>query len=151
MLKVGDKVPAFKTKDQEGNPFTSKDLKDKNTIVVFYPRDLTPTCTVEVCNLRDNFEELSKMGYTVIGVSADEEKKHQRFISRNQLPFPLIADVQRKMIDAFGVWGPKKFMGREIIGIYRTTFIINKKGIVSHIFDKVKSKQHAQQIIEALQ
>ncbi len=151
MLKVGDKVPAFETVDQNGKPFTHKDLAGKDVILFFYPRDNTPTCTEEVCNLRDNYTELTKSGYMIIGVSADEVTKHQKFISKYQLPFPLLADVERNVIDKFGVWGPKQFMGREIIGIYRTTFILNKKGVITHIFDKVKSKQHTAQIMEALQ
>lgn len=151
MLKVGDKVPAFETVDQDGKVFSSEHLNGKDVILFFYPRDMTPTCTEEVCNLRDNYSALIKKGYTVIGVSADEVIKHQKFILKYQLPFPLLADVERKVIDAFGVWGPKQFMGREIIGIYRTTFIINKQGVTTHIFDKVKSKQHTAQILEALQ
>lgn len=147
MLKIGDKLPKFKLPDQDGNMISSTDLKGKNVVLVFYPRDLTPTCTVQVCNLRDNYAELVKNGYTIIGVSADEISKHKRFSERNALPFPLISDVDRKLIEAMGVWGEKKFMGRIITGIYRTTFIINTKGIISHIFDKPKSKVHSAQIL----
>lgn len=151
MLKVGDKVPAFKTVDQDGRPFTLTDIKGKDVILFFYPRDSTPTCTVEVCNLRDNYSVLTKKGYTVIGVSADDPKKHQKFIAKNMLPFPLLADVDRDLIGKFGVWGEKKFMGRIITGVYRSTFIINKKGVITHTFEKVKSKEHTAQILEALQ
>ncbi|MES2627639.1 MAG: thioredoxin-dependent thiol peroxidase [Bacteroidota bacterium] len=151
MLKVGDQVPEFETTDQNGNPFTLADIKGKKVILFFYPRDNTPTCTEEVCNLRDNYDQLVEMGYTLIGVSADEVKKHQKFIAKYQLPFPLLADTERNLIDKFGVWGPKQFMGREIIGIHRTTFIINSEGVISHIFEKVKSKQHTAQIVEALE
>ncbi len=151
MLRVGDKMPAFTSVDQDGNAFSSKQLAGKEVIIFFYPRDNTPGCTAEACSLRDNFKEFTDLGYLLIGVSPDEPQKHQKFISKFQLPFPLIADVERKVIDKFGVWGPKKFMGRTFDGVYRTTFIINKKGIVSHIFEKVKSKQHAAQIMEALQ
>ncbi len=150
MIKIGELMPEFNSIDQHGNQVSSKNFLGKDLIVFFYPRDMTPTCTVEVCNLRDNYALLQQHGYTLIGVSADDVKQHLKFATKHQLPFPLLADVDRQIIDKFGVWGPKKFMGREIIGIYRTTFIINKKGLISHIFDKVKSKEHAQQILTEL-
>jgi len=150
MLKVGDKVPDFEVMDEEGKRFSSKKLIGKKTILFFYPHDLTPTCILEACNFRDHFSLWKKKGFQIIGVNADDPKKHQRFISRYELPYKLLADTERRVIDLFGVWGPKKFMGRDIIGIYRTTFIINKEGIITHLIEKVKSKQHTEQILELL-
>ncbi len=143
-------MPEFETVDEFGKPFSAQSLLGKKVILFFYPRDLTPTCTEEVCNLRDNYADWKKRGYEVIGISADEPKQHQKFIKKYQLPFTLLADVERKIIDAFGVWGPKQFMGREIIGIYRTTFIIDENGVIKYVFNKVKSKQHTTQILEAM-
>ncbi len=150
MLKVGDRIPEFEVLDEQGKKFSFKKLIGKKTILFFYPNDLTPTCIVEACNFRDNFSLWKKKGYQIIGISANDAKRHQQFISRYQLPFKLLADTDRKMIDLFGVWGPKKFMGRDIVGIYRTTFLVDKEGVITHVVEKVKSKIHTEQILELL-
>jgi thioredoxin-dependent peroxiredoxin len=147
-LKKGDKAHDFKGKDQLGNIISLNDFKGKKLILYFYPKDSTPGCTAEACNLRDNYKFLVKQGYSILGVSADNEKSHQNFIEKYKLPFPLIADTDKQIIKAFGVWGLKKFMGREFDGILRTTFIINEKGIIEEIITKVDTKNHALQIME---
>ncbi|GAA3641326.1 thioredoxin-dependent thiol peroxidase [Flavivirga jejuensis] len=147
-LKQGDVVPNFSTNDEQGNTITLSDYKGEKLIVFFYPRANTPGCTVEACNLRDNYEILKAEGYKLLGVSADTERKQLNFKKKFDFPFPLLADVDKTVIDAFGVWGPKKFMGREFDGIHRKTFIINEKGIVERVIDKVKTKDHAAQILE---
>lgn len=147
-LKVGDKAPDFTGKDQDGNPFSSSQFKGKKWIVFFYPKADTPGCTAEACNLRDNYEILKKKGYELLGVSADSEKRQKKFTEKYQFPFPLLADEDKKVIQAFGVWGPKKFMGREFEGIHRITFIIDENGSISKVIDKVKTKDHAAQILD---
>ncbi len=147
VLKPGDKAPDIKAKDQDGETVTLKSFRGKKVILYFYPKDNTETCTIESCNLRDNYDDLFKKGYEVIGVSADDEKSHRKFITKYKLPFTLISDVDKKVINDYGVWGPKKFMGREFDGIIRTTFLINEKGIIENIFSKVDSKNHAEQIL----
>lgn len=147
MLQTSDKAPSFLGYDQSGKAHQLSDYKGKKLIVFFYPKASTPGCTMEACNLRDNYELLIEKGYALLGVSADPANKQQNFIDKNQLPFPLIADEDRKVIEAFGVWGPKKFMGREFDGIHRTTFIINEQGIIEHVIQKVKTKDHAAQIL----
>ncbi|MCF8246045.1 MAG: thioredoxin-dependent thiol peroxidase [Saprospiraceae bacterium] len=147
-LKAGDKAPNFKSQDENGNPVSLGDFKGKKLILYFYPADNTPTCTVEACNLRDNFEVLRKAGYHVLGVSPDSEKKHQNFIKKHSLPFPLLVDDDLTMIKAYGVWGPKKTFGKEYDGLLRTTFIINEKSIIERVIDKVESKRHSEQILE---
>lgn len=146
-LQAGDKAPNFKVNDQDGNSISSKDFEGKKWIVFFYPKANTPGCTVEACNLRDNYEELQKEGYELLGVSADGEKRQKSFKEKYNFPFPLLADENKEIINAFGVWGPKKFMGREFDGIHRKTFIINENGIVERVIDKVKTKDHAAQIL----
>jgi thioredoxin-dependent peroxiredoxin len=146
-LKVGDKAPNFKGKDQNGEIISLTDFKGKKLVLYFYPKDDTPGCTAESCNLRDNYSDLFKKGYAVVGVSADDEKKHLKFIEKYELPFPLIADVDREVINAYGVWGKKKFMGKEYDGIFRTTFIIDEKGILEKIITDVIVKDHTQQIL----
>jgi peroxiredoxin Q/BCP len=146
-LKEGDKVPNFIAQDQDGNTITMADYKGKKLIVFFYPAANTPTCTVEACNLRDHYKELQKAGYEILGVSADTQKKQENFKKKFDFPYPLLADVDKKVINRFGVWGPKKFMGREFEGIHRITFVINEKGIIDKVIDKVKSKEHATQIL----
>lgn len=150
MLKEGDKAPDFGINDQNGKQHSLMDYKGKKIILYFYPKDLTPGCTVESCNLRDHYLELTNKGFEVIGVSADDEKKHQRFIAKHDLPFPLLADVDKKVINAYGVWGPKKFMGRTFDGIHRTTFVIDEKGVIEKVITKVKTKDHTRQILEEL-
>lgn len=146
-LQAGDKAPNFKVKDQNGNTISSEDYKGKKWVVFFYPKANTPGCTAEVCNLRDNYKELQDQGYELLGVSADSEKRQLNFKEKYKLPFPLLADEDREVLNAFGVWGPKKFMGREFDGIHRKTFIINEKGIIDRVIDKVKTKDHAAQIL----
>ncbi|APQ18582.1 thioredoxin-dependent thiol peroxidase [Maribacter hydrothermalis] len=147
-LKVGDKVPSFTAKDQDGNTINLDDFKGKKLIVFFYPKASTPGCTAEACNLRDNYKELQSKGYELVGVSADSEKKQAKFKDKYQFPFPLLADEDHTVINAFGVWGPKKFMGREYDGIHRKTFLVNGNAIVTKVIDKVKTKDHAAQILE---
>ncbi|MET7029307.1 thioredoxin-dependent thiol peroxidase [Sediminicola luteus] len=147
-LKEGDKVPAFTSKDQDGNSISLSDYAGKKLIVFFYPRANTPGCTAEACNLRDNYVELQKQGYELLGVSEDTQSKQLNFKNKYEFPFPLLADEDHTVINTFGVWGPKKFMGKEYDGIHRKTFIINEKGILTKVIDKVKTKDHAAQILE---
>ena len=145
-LKVGDKVPDFTVNNQDGNPVTMADYAGKKVIVFFYPAANTPGCTNEACNLRDNYKTLQDEGYELLGVSADTEKKQTNFKNKYEFPFPLLADTEKDVINAFGVWGLKKFMGREYDGIHRKTFIVND-GVVTRVIDKVKTKDHAAQIL----
>ena len=146
-LKIGDKAPDFQSVDQEGNPVNLKGFTGKKVILYFYPRDNTPGCTVESCNLRDNYAGLREKGYEVIGVSSDTEKSHQKFIKLFKLPFTLLADTDKEVIKAYGIWGEKKFMGRTYHGIHRTTFVISEDGIIEDIITKVKTTSHADQIL----
>lgn len=148
MVKKGMKAPEFKGVNQEGKEVSLSDFSGKKLVLFFYPKDDTPGCTAESCNLRDNIETLKKQGFEVLGVSADSEAKHLKFANKYNLPFSLIADTEKEIINLFGVWGPKKFMGREYDGIHRTTFVISEKGIVEHVIEKVKTKAHAEQILE---
>jgi len=150
-LKIGDKVPDIQTVDQEGNKLSLSGFYGSKLILFFYPKANTPGCTAEACNLRDNYEDLLKKGFKIIGVSADNEKRQKSFIEKQNLPFPLIPDVDKKVINAFGVWGPKKFMGRQYDGIHRTTFVISEDGKIEKIFTKVKTKVHTEQILEEYQ
>lgn len=147
-LQTGIKAPAFTAKDQDGNTVSLKDYKGKKVALYFYPQDNTPTCTNQACNLRDNFAILKKKGITVLGVSPDPEKSHKKFEQKFDLPFTLLSDPEHKIINAYGVWGWKKFMGRDFMGVHRTTFLINEKGVIEHIIEKVKSKEHTAQILE---
>lgn len=147
-LKKGDKVPNFEVNDQDGNPISLSDYKGKRLIVFFYPKASTPGCTAEACNLRDNYKELQSQGYEILGVSADSEKRQTNFKNKYEFPFPLLADEDKQVINAFGVWGEKKFMGKTYDGIHRKTFIIDQKGVVERVIDKVKTKDHAAQILE---
>jgi len=148
-LLEGEKAPVFSGPDQNGNTISNDFFKGKKTAVYFYPHDNTPTCTTQACNLRDNFAALKKDGVQVIGVSTDDEKSHTKFIKKYKLPFPLIADKDHAIAKTFGVWAPKKFMGREFLGMNRTTFLIDEKGIIKKIIHKPKSRVHAQEIREA--
>ena len=150
-LKPGDKAPNFKGVDENGKAIALKDFKGKKLILFFYPKDNTPTCTVEACNLRDNYKDLKKKGFAILGVSPDSEKKHQNFINKFDLPFPLLADKDLETIKAYNVWGPKKFMGKEFDGLHRTTFVISEKGKIEQVITKVKSKDHAAQILEEME
>ncbi len=147
-LKPGDKAPSFSSKDQDGNTINLDDFKGSKLVIYFYPKDNTPGCTAQACDLRDNYEHLLKNGYKVLGVSADSEKSHQKFISKYDLPFPLIADTDKEVLKAYGVWGPKKFMGRTYDGIHRTTFVIDENGLISEVIEKVDTKNHTSQIIK---
>ncbi|MGB5509688.1 thioredoxin-dependent thiol peroxidase [Robiginitalea sp.] len=147
-LSAGDKVPDFKATDQDGNIVSLSDYAGKKLIVFFYPRANTPGCTAEACNLRDHYAALQEAGYSLLGVSADSEQKQANFRNKYNFPFPLLADEDRTVIETFGVWGPKKFMGREFDGIHRKTFIIDGSGIVERVIDKVKTKDHAAQILD---
>ncbi len=147
-LKEGDKVPEFEAQDQNGNSIKLDDYKGRKVVVFFYPKASTPGCTAEACNLRDNYKELQDAGYAILGVSADSQKKQTNFKEKYDFPFPLLADEDKKVIETFGVWGPKKFMGKEYEGINRTTFLIDENGKVERVIDKVKTKDHAAQILE---
>lgn len=149
-LKVGDKAPYFSGNDQDGNHISLDDYKGKKLILFFYPKDDSPGCTKEACTLRDNFSIFQKNGYNLLGVSPDSEKKHKKFIDKYEFQFPLLADPDKKVINNFGLWGPKMFMGKEVIGVHRYTFVIDEEGTITHIFDKVKTSEHAQQIIKEL-
>ena len=146
-LKEGDKVPNFTVNDQDGTPVSLTDYSGKKLVVFFYPAASTPGCTAEACNLRDNYKALQEAGYSLLGVSADTEKKQTNFRNKYEFPFPLLADTEKEVINAFGVWGPKKFMGREYDGIHRKTFLIDENGVVERVIDKVKTKDHAAQIL----
>jgi len=147
-LKVGDQVPDFTVNNQDGKALSLSDYKGKKLIVFFYPKASTPGCTVEACNLRDNYSVLQEQGYELLGVSADSEKRQSNFKNKYEFPFALLADEDKVVINAFGVWGEKKFMGRTYDGIHRKTFILDKDGIVVRVIDKVKTKDHAAQILE---
>ncbi|XLS27545.1 thioredoxin-dependent thiol peroxidase [Flavobacteriaceae bacterium M23B6Z8] len=149
-LKVGDKVPEFSAPDENGNTVSLADYKGKKLVVFFYPKANTPGCTAEACNLRDNYAELQAKGYELLGVSADSSKKQANFKDKYEFPFTLLADEEKEVINAFGVWGPKKFMGKEYDGIHRMTFLVDENGVVSHVIEKVKTKDHAAQVLELI-
>ena len=146
-LKIGDKAPDFEVKNQKGETVKLKDFLGKKVVLFFYPKASTPGCTMEAKNLRDNYAEFTKKGYDIIGVSADSEKRQLNFSLKNELPYNLLADEKKEVINAYGVWGPKKFMGREYDGIHRTTFVIDEKGFIEDIITKVKTKVHTEQIL----
>ena len=147
-LKEGDNAPNFSLTDNEGKFHSLKDYFGKKLIIFFYPRANTPGCTAEACNLRDYFKDLKDKGYSILGVSADSEKSQRSFSKKYNFPFPLLADIEKVMINAYGVWGPKKFRGKEYNGIIRKTFLVDEEGIITRIIDKVKTKDHAAQILE---
>jgi peroxiredoxin Q/BCP len=147
-LKVGDKAPQFEAKDQNGKIISSSEFEGKNWVIYFYPKDQTPGCIAQACNIRDNYTVLMQKGIQIIGVSADSAKSHLNFIEKQNIPFPLIADEEKEVIRAFGVWGEKKFMGKIYDGIHRTTFMINREGVIIGILDKPKTKAHAEEILE---
>lgn len=146
-LKEGDKAPDIQASDQNGQALNLSDFRGKKVILYFYPKDNTPGCTAEACNFRDNYRLLQEKGFALIGVSADSAKKHQNFIAKYELPFPLIPDTEKGVIEAYGVWGPKKFMGREFDGIHRETFVIDENGNIEKIYHKVKTKEATEQIL----
>jgi len=147
-LAIGDKAPPFSGIDQNEKKVSLKDLKGKKVILYFYPKDDTPGCTAESCNLRDNWSQLKKKGFEIVGVSADDAKSHKKFADKYDLNFTLIADTDKKVIEAYGVWGEKSIYGKKYMGIIRTTFVINEKGKIEKIFDKVDTKNHSEQILE---
>jgi len=146
-LKIGDKAPDFKVKNQNGKIIQLSDFLGKKVVLFFYPKASTPGCTVEACNLRDNYNELLHKGMEVIGVSADTEIRQLNFSNKNSLPYNLLADTNKEIINSYGVWGPKKFMGKEYDGINRKTFVINENGKIENIISKVKTKDHAMQLL----
>lgn len=147
MLKLGDKMPSFEVVDQDGNKITSSELKGKKTIIYFYPKDNTPGCTAEACNLRDNYEALVAQGYNVIGVSKDSAASHRKFADKFSLPFTLLSDPSTQMLQDFGAWGEKKMCGKVCVGTLRRTFIFDEDGILTRIIEKVDTKNHASQIL----
>lgn len=149
-IKKGDKLPNFVLKDQNGIIHKREDYLGKKMIIFFYPKANTPGCTAEVCDLRDNYEIFKEKGYNLLGVSGDNQNSQKKFHQKFELPFPLLADIDKELIKSFGVWGKKKFMGREYDGIHRKTFIVNEKGIISFVFDKVKTKEHSNQILDII-
>ncbi len=148
-MEIGSKAPEILGKDSNGNEIRLSDFSGKKLVLYFYPKDSTPGCTSEACNLRDNYSELRRQGYEVVGGSVDSEKSHQRFIEKNNLPFPLISDTDKQLVEQFGVWGEKKMAGRTYMGTFRTTFIINEQGIVERIIGpkEIKVKDHTAQIL----
>ena len=147
-LKIGDKAPEINSVDQNGDQITLGQYKGKKVVLYFYPKDMTPGCTAQSCNLSDNYKLLQKSGYDVIGVSCDSIKRHQKFIEKYSLPFNLVSDEDQKVVNDYGVWQLKKFMGREYMGIMRTTFLIDENGIIEEIITKVNTKEHTTQIIK---
>ena len=148
-LNVGDKAPDFVALNEFGQSTSLSDFLGKKIILYFYPKDMTPGCTAESCNLGENYSLLQENGFIVLGVSPDSSKSHQKFINKYNLPFSLIADEDKAVIKAFGVWGPKKFMGKEYDGVHRTTFVIDEDGVIEKVFSKVKTKDHTNQILES--
>ena len=148
-LKIGDSAPVINSVDQNGDIITLEQFKGSNVVLYFYPKDMTPGCTMQSCNLRDNYQLLLDKGYVVLGCSADSPERHQKFIAKYDLPFPLISDESKEVLNAYGVWGPKKFMGKQYDGIHRTTFVIDENGIILDIITKVKTKAHSSQILES--
>ena len=146
-LKIGDKAPGFTSKDQHGKTINLEDFKGKKVVLFFYPKASTPGCTVEACNLRDNYQSFQSKGYEIIGVSADSEKRQLNFSTKQELPYSLLVDEDKEVITAYGVWGPKKFMGKEYDGIHRTTFVIDEEGKIEDVITKVKTKDHSAQIL----
>ena len=150
MMQVGEKAPEMLGRDENGQEIKLSDFNGRKLILYFYPKDSTSGCTAEACSLRDNYSALRKLGYAVVGVSVQDEKSHRRFIEKNQLPFPLIADTENRLVEQMGVWGEKSMYGRKYMGTFRTTFIINEEGVIEKVFlpKEIKTKTHAEQILE---
>ena len=146
-MNIGDKMPTFNVADQNGNIVTDQQLLGKKTIIYFYPKDSTPGCTAEACNLRDNYERMLAQGYQVLGVSKDSQKSHLNFIAKYELPFTLLSDPSTEMLQAFGAWGEKKMCGKTCVGTLRKTFVFDEKGILTQVIEKVDTKNHAEQIL----
>ncbi len=147
-LKIGDQAPDFSVPDQDGNSISLKDYKGKKLVLFFYPKASTPGCTAEACNLNDNYAKFQSQGYEILGVSADSQKRQQNFKNKYEFQYPLLADEEKEVINAYQVWGPKKFMGREFDGIHRTTFVIDENGVIEDVIQKVKTKEHTAQILK---
>lgn len=147
-LQAGQKAPAFSAKDQDGNTVSLKDFRGRKVVLYFYPEDDTPTCTTQACNLRDNYGTLKKAGYDVIGISPNDEKSHQKFKTKFDLPFTLLADPDHKIINVYGVWGEKNLYGRKYMGLHRTTFVIDEKGVIEKVILRPRSKVHAEEILK---
>ena len=147
-LQIGDTAPKFQSLDEAGNSISLADYKEKKLVLFFYPKASTPGCTLEACNLSENYSRFTSLGYDVLGVSADSAKRQSNFKEKYGFPYPLLADEDKSVINAFGVWGPKKFMGKEYDGIHRTTFVIDAYGIIEDIIVKVKTKEHTSQILK---
>lgn len=149
-LKQGDKAPKFTSKDQNGNTISLDQFKGKKVVLYFYPKDNTPGCTAEACDFRDNYQGLAAKGIEILGVSVDDEKSHQKFITKFSLPFTLLADTDHAIVEAYGVWGEKNMYGKKYMGIHRTTFIIDEEGIIAHIITKVDTKSPTEQVLQLL-
>jgi len=149
MLKEGTTAPAFRTKNADGEDVSLKDFRGQKVVLYFYPKDDTPGCTKEACSFRDDFAKFKKRGIAVLGVSPDSEASHKKFVAKYKLPFTLLADTDRSISEAYNVWGEKKFMGRTYMGVHRTTFLIDEKGKIKKIFEKVKPEAHASEVLEA--
>ncbi|MDR3679973.1 MAG: thioredoxin-dependent thiol peroxidase [Flavipsychrobacter sp.] len=147
-LNAGDKAPDFKAKDQNGKEVSLSALKGKKVVLYFYPKDDTPGCTAEACNLRDNFAALKAKGVVILGVSTDSEKSHKKFEDKYSLPFTLVSDEDKAIVNEYGLWGEKKFMGKAYMGTTRATFLINEEGVIDHVINKVDTKNHTEQILE---
>ncbi len=147
-LQAGDQAPAFSSVDQNGDTISLDLFKGQKVVLYFYPKDNTPSCTKQACNIRDNYADLQANGYTVLGISPDSAKSHTNFINKFELPFSLVVDKDREIAEAYGVYGKKKFMGKEVMGIFRTTFLINESGVIERIIKKVVTKDHTAQILE---
>jgi thioredoxin-dependent peroxiredoxin len=147
-LKIGDQAPGFSAPDQDGNMVSPDQFSGKKLVLYFYPKDNTPGCTAEACDLRDNYERFMQEGYEILGVSADSQKSHQNFIKKYDLPFRLLSDVDKKVLEAYGAWGEKKMYGKTYMGVLRKTFVISEKGTIENIIEKVETKQHSKQIFE---
>ena len=150
-LTEGEMAPNFISKDQNGKRISLADFTGKRVVLYFYPEDDTPTCTIEACNFRDNYASLKKNGIAILGVSPDDEQKHKKFEKKYDLPFTLVADPDKKIIDKYGVWGEKNLYGRKYMGLHRTTFLIDEKGVIKKIFKKPRSKMHSKEILKAWQ
>jgi peroxiredoxin Q/BCP len=149
-LKEGQKAPEFTSKDQNGNTVTLSQFAGKKVVLYFYPKDDTPGCTAEACDFRDNYQGLSAKGIVVLGVSVDDEKSHQKFVTKHNLPFTLLADTDKEIVEAYGVWGEKNMYGKIYMGTVRTTFIIDEQGVISHIIKKVDTKNSTAQVLELI-